>query len=71
MEYASQYEHYPVDYREDNFSSEDEAIRVEAPPILKYRPVVPGDFVLTFNVLTLANSLESQLPHRSEYWWTR
>ena len=31
---------------------------------------MPGDFVLTFNVIVLANSLESQFPHRSEYWWT-
>ena len=70
LEYASQHEEYPVDYGDDNFSSEDEAIRVEVPPVSKVRPVVPGDFVLTFNVLTLANSLESQFPHRSEYWWT-
>ena len=27
--------------------------------------------MLTFNVLILANALESQFPHRSEYWWTQ
>ena len=26
---------------------------------------------MTFNVLALANSFESQFPHRSEYWWTQ
>ena len=32
---ASQHEQYPVDYGDDNFSSEDEAIRVEVPPVPK------------------------------------
>ena len=27
--------------------------------------------MLTFGILTLANSLEPQFPHRSEYWWTQ
>ena len=70
MDHAARSEEDPNDYGEDNFSSVDEAIRVESPPDLKFRPVVPGDFVLTFGILTLANSLESQFPHRSEYWWT-
>ena len=60
-----------MDYDEDNFSSEDEQMKVDEPPQCKFRPVVPGDFVLTFNVLVVANSLESQFPHRSEYWWTQ
>ena len=41
------------------------------PPPEKFRAVVPGDFVLTFGILVLANSLESNFPHRSEYWWTQ
>ena len=69
MDHAARHENYPDDYGEDNFSSDDEAIRVEVPPKPKFRPVVPGDFVLTFGILTLANSLESQFPYRSEYWW--
>ena len=42
-----------------------------SPPECKFRPVVPGDFFLTFNVIVVANSLESHFPHRSEYWWTQ
>ena len=68
--FQSKHKYYPMDYGEDNFSSEDEPMKVDEPPLCKFRPVVPGDFVLTFNVLVLANSLESQFPHRSEYWWT-
>ena len=70
-EYTARYQHCPVDYGRDNFTSDEEEVNVEKPPALKYRPIVPGDFVLTFNVLALANSLESQFPHRSEYWWTQ
>ena len=69
--YVSKYKYYPVDYEEDNFFSEDEPVKVDELPPCKFRPVVPGDFVLIFNVLVLANSLESQFPHRSEYWWTQ
>ena len=46
-------------------------IDVDNPPLARYRPTVPGDFVLTFNVLVLANKFESQFPHRAEYWWTQ
>ena len=60
-----------MDYEEDNFSSEDEPVKVDEPPQCKFRPVVPGDFVLTINIMVVANSLESHFPHRSEYWWTQ
>ena len=70
MEYSIRHGEYPDSYGDDDFSSEDEPLRLETPPIPKYRPVVPGDFVLTFNTLVLANKLESQFPHRAEYWWT-
>ena len=69
--YVSKYKYYPMDYGEDNFSSADEPINVNQPPPEKFRAVVPGDFVLTFGVLVLANSLESNFPHRSEYWWSQ
>ena len=68
--YMSKYKQYPMDYDEDNFSSEDEPMKIDTPPPEKFRAVIPGDFVLTFNVFVLSNSLESQFPHRSEYWWT-
>ena len=70
-DYTAQHKQYPIDYGEDNFSSDDEEFKLEEPPTPKHRPVVPGDFVLTFNVLALANTFESQFPHRSEYWWTQ
>ena len=70
MECSIKHGEYPDSYGDDDFSSEDEPLRVETPPTPKYRPVVPGDFVLTFNTLVLANKLESQFPHRAEYWWT-
>ena len=69
--YVAKHKFYPTDYGEDHFSSEDEQINVNVPPPEKFRPVIPGDFVLTFGVLVLANSLESNFPHRSEYWWTQ
>ena len=63
---------FPTVFEEGlEFSSEDEPVSVVQPPLPKYRAVVPGDFVLTFNVLVLANSLESKFPYRSEYWWTQ
>ena len=70
--FVAQYKHYPAEFEEeDDFSSEDEPPRVTEGPVLpRHRPVIPGDFVLTFNLLVLANSLESQFPYRSEYWWT-
>ena len=74
MEYAIQhgpYGDHPTDYGEDQLSSKDEPLMLGTPPIPSFRPVVPGDFVLTFNVLVLANRLESQFPHRAEYWWTQ
>ena len=62
---------YPAAFEEElEFSSEDEPIKETEPPLPKHRPVIPGDFVLTFNVIVLANSLESQFPYKSEYWWT-
>ena len=67
----SKHKFYPTDYGEDNFSSEDEPINVNEPPPEKFRAVVPGGFVLTFGILVLANSLESNFPHRSEDWWTQ
>ena len=69
--YVSKYKYYPMDSGEDNFSSEDEPINVNRPPPEKFRAVVPGDFVLTFGALVLASSLESNFPHRSEYWWSQ
>ena len=70
MEYAIKHGDYPTDYGEDQLSSEDEPLKLDTPPIPSFRPVIPGDFVLTFNVLALANRLESQFPYRAEYWWT-
>ena len=69
-EYSAQHQQYPTDYGEDNFTSEEEEIHREKQTLPRYRKPVPGDFVLTFNVLALANNIESQFPHRSEYWWT-
>ena len=69
--YVSKYKDYPLDYGEDNFSSDDEPMNVDDPPRQKYQSSHPGDFVLTFGVIVIANSLESQFPHRSEYWWTQ
>ena len=60
-DYAEQHKEYPTNYGEDNFTSDEEPLHVEMGTIPKYRPPVPGDFVLTFNVLVLANSLESEL----------
>ena len=70
--YAAQHRHYPTEFEEDDaFSSEDEPLLVSAQPVLpRYRHVVPGDFILIFNVLVLASSLEREFPHRAEYWWT-
>ena len=70
--YAAQHMHYPTEFEErDTFSSEDEPLIVTTEAVIpKHRPVVPGDFILTFNILALANSLETQFPYRSEYWWT-
>ena len=65
----------PTDYGEDNFTSKKEEINLEKPTIPRSRPPVPGDFVLTFSVLALADDwptvLKSQFPYRSEYWWTQ
>ena len=70
--YAAQHMHYPTEFEEDDtFSSEDEPLVLTTNPVIpKYRAVVPGDFILTFSTLVLANSLEREFPHRSEYWWT-
>ena len=70
--YAAQHGHYPTEFEEDDgFSSEDEPIVLSTNPVLpKYRPVIPGDFILTFHILALASSLEREFPHRVEYWWT-
>ena len=70
--YVAQHMHYPTEFEErDNFSSDHEPLIVPTEPVIpKYRHVVPGDFILTFHIIALANSLESQFPHRSEYWWT-
>ena len=69
--FVAKHNSFPATFEEElEFSSEDEPVKVTEPPLPKHRPVIPGDFVLTFNVLVLANSLESQFPHRSEYWWT-
>ena len=70
-DYTAQHGQYPIDYGEDNFSSEEEVINVENPPLPRHRPIVPGDFVLTFDVLVLANAFESQFPYQAEYWWTQ
>ena len=70
--YAAQHKHYPTEFEEDDaFPSEDEPLVLSAEPVLpKHRHVVPGDFILIFNVLALASSLEGEFPHRAEYWWT-
>ena len=70
-QFVAKHNSFPAAFEEElEFSSEDEPVKVTEPPLPKYRPVTPGDFVLTFNVLVLVNSLESQFPHKSEYWWT-
>ena len=70
--YAAQHMHYPTEFEEDDaFSSEDEPLVLSAKPVLpKYRHVVPGDFILIFNIIALASSLEREFPYRAEYWWT-
>ena len=70
-EYTAQFQQYPIDYGEDNFTSAEEEIYLNQKTLPRKKPPVPGDFVLTFNVLALANTFESQFPHRSEYWWTQ
>ena len=67
-QYIAAHQQYPTDYGEDNFTSEEEEITLEKPTIPRYRPPGPGDFVLTFSVLALANGFEIQFPYRSEYW---
>ena len=62
----------PQDHGDDN-STDEEQPDHEQPPKRKYRAPVPGDFVLTFNVLLLVTGKESKFPHRREYWmvWHR
>ena len=69
-EYTAQHKQYPVNYGEDNISSDEDIINESTPPLPRHRPTVPGDFVLTFHVLAVGNSFESKFPCRSEYWWT-
>ena len=69
--FVAEHNSFPATFEKElEFSSEDEPVKITEPTLPKHRPVIPGDFVLTFNVIVLANSLESQFPHRSEYWWT-
>ena len=58
--FVAEHNSFPAIFEEElEFSSEDEPAKVTEPPLPKHRSVIPGDFVLTFNVLVLANSLES------------
>ena len=70
--YVAQHKQCPTEFDEDDgFSSEDEPLVLPSEPVVpKYRHVVPGDFILVFNILILASSLEKEFPHRAEYWWT-
>ena len=55
--YAAQHGHYPTEFEEeDAFSSEDEPLVLTAQAVKpRYRHVVPEDYILTLNVLVLAN----------------
>ena len=46
-EYTAEHQQYPTDYGEDNFTSGEEEVNLERQTLPRYRPPVPGDFVLT------------------------
>ena len=66
----SSYKTYPISYGADDSTSEEEEPDPERPPQPKYRAPVPGDFVLTFNVLARSIQLKFIFPHWAEYWFT-